>query len=371
MIRPTKTGAMFLAVSVLLYISSLTSQSSLLLVPIGILLGCAIVNVFLAWKTVSNLEVQPSKSVHVGEGEKISQPWKLFNRGKTMAGLARIESRGNAILSLRTLLPKVTANIVPEMVFQQRGIHIFSEMKLTSIYPFGLIKAVRRLNLPGEVVVYPAIYPASAPRAAGYDVMIGGKYKGKRRIHTGTHFAGVRPFQSGDSLKQIHWTSSAKGQGLMVKTFEEELSGRVTIIMDAGNSGDTKVFDDCVRATGSLIFASLDAGDHVEWIDLANRELLLIPPFADGGEILDRLARITGQPNCLTEKNIQMALERISRKSAICFILTEFNQAAYDAISELEKQRRQVSVYLPEKYEDVLIDAPVFRYAAQSISEVK
>ena len=156
--------------------------------------------------------------------------------------------------------------------------------------------------------------------------------------------------QSGDPVKQIHWKSSAKGMGLMVKTFEDELSGRITILMDAGSSADPKTLDDCVRATGSLIFAALDAGHHVEWYNLGEKTLKLIPPFSDGDEILDHLARVQPSSDSLTTASFNEALQRISTKSAVSFVLTTWNEAVAECAAELRGKHRSVSVYLPAKF---------------------
>lgn len=367
MIRLTNSGWMFLGVCILLYFSSITSQSSLLLTLIGIFVGCFILNFILAWRTIKNLEVNAPEETRVAEGEGFSQPWKVINRGVKSVGFISIQSGKDAVLRIANLAPGTTANIVPDLLFQRRGVHRYSAMELASTYPFGLVQSFRRLDLPGEVVVHPAIYPTQAPRGAGYDVMLGGKFHGKRRVTSGTYFAGVRPMQPGDPLKQIHWKSSAKGQGIMVKTFEEELSGRVSIVMDAGHSGDAKVLDDCVRAAGSLIFAALDQGDHVEWIDLANFELLLIPPFADGDEILDRLARVPAVRDCLTAEGLEKATARLSRKSAVCFVLTEGNAAVERAIHVLQNRHQRVAVYLPENSRTDFGDVPVYHYGAAGI----
>ena len=135
----------------------------------------------------------------------------------------------------------------------------------------------------------------------------------------------------------------------MIKTFDQELSGRISIIMDCGQAGDARLLDDCIRATGSLIFAALDSGHHVEWIDLAHLNLLLIPPFSDGHEILDTLARVPAERCCLKEDRLHAAADRVSKKSAISFVLTEFNQAVRDTIDHLRHHNRVVSVYLPEE----------------------
>jgi uncharacterized protein (DUF58 family) len=370
-LRPTKPGLLFVGILVLFYFASLTSQSGLLLLLVGIFLGCYLVNAVAAWRALKHLEIQTPATVHIGEGQRLSQPWRVRNRSSQPAGLLQLESADGALFRLTSLAARSEAKVVPDLVYWRRGVHPYGRLTVTSSYPFGLIKAMRSLEVAGQVVVFPALYHVPAPRAGGYDAMVGGKFKGSRRSGSGSHFAGVRPIQPGDSLKQIHWKSSAKGRGLMVKTFDEELSGRVALIMDAGNSGDDKALDDCVRATGSLMFAALDSGDHIEWIGLDNLELRLIPPFTDGHELLDALARIEAAPGCLDSERLRRAIDSVSTRSAICLVLTEFNDAVSRTIARLRQQGRQTSIYLPEpcraSLNEALAGAAIFYYSASSI----
>jgi uncharacterized protein (DUF58 family) len=370
MMQLTKTGKLFLGVLVLFYLASLTSQSGLLLLPIGILLACYIVNVSGARRALKNLDIHPPPSVHLPEGERVSQPWRVTNRGSEAFGMIEAESPAGSLFRIAHIGANDTASPVPDLSYARRGVYEHGQIRVTSIFPFGLIKAGRRLEVPGEVVVCPAVYETQPPHAAGYDVMVGGKLKGNRRTTSGSHFAGVRPHQAGDPLKHIHWKSSSKGHGLMVKTFDEELSGRISIIMDTGRIGAEQTLDDCIRATGSLIFAALDAGHHVEWIGLSDLELMLIPPFADGHEILDALARVTPDTAGFSEERLHAALGKISHKSAVSFVLTEFHPGARRAMEELIAHHRNVSLYLPhdQPLPDDLGTILVYRYTAEEIT---
>jgi uncharacterized protein (DUF58 family) len=179
----------------------------------------------------------------------------------------------------------------------------------------------------------------------------------------------VRPFQDGDSLKQVHWKSSAKGLGLMVKTFEEELSGRVSFILDNGQPGQAQTLDDCARAAGSLMFAAHEAGEHVEMIDLSRLEPVVVPPFADGREIFEALARLPFTDDKPPAGKPGTALKHLSQRSAVCFVLTEFNSAIGPAIDHLLNQRRHVSIYLPagSRRPGELPGVPVFAYSGKEI----
>lgn len=368
----TPVGGLFLGVVALLYVASITSQSGLLLVPAGVLLGCFAVNCLSAWRALRRLELTAPGSAHVVEGQRLNQPWHVRNVGKSAAALVTAESAAGCLFKLPQLAAGADASVVPELQFHQRGVFAHDQLWLATAFPFGLVRVTRRLALAGEVVVQPAVYPVAAPRAAGFDVMVGGKYRGHRQTGAGDQFSGVRPHQPGDSLRQIHWASSAKGLGLMVKVFDEELSGRVAVVLDCGSSGDAQGFDAAVRAAGSLVFAALDAGHHVEWLDLASLEPDLIPPFADGHEILDRLARLPVEPQSLAPERLRGALERLSVKSAVHLVLTQATAAASDAVAGLRQRGRNVSVYLPAGAtagED-FSGAAVWRYREHGMEEV-
>lgn len=371
--RVTAAGWVFLGIVALLYGASITSQSGLLLVPAGILLGCFAVNLVSAWRALRRLEVHAPGSAHVVEGQRLNQPWCVRNSSSSSdVALVTAESAAGRLFKLPHLAAGEDASVVPELQFHRRGVFAHDRLRLVTAFPFGLVRVARRLVLAGEVVVHPAVYPVSTPRAAGFDVMVGGKFRGHRQTGAGDLFSGVRPHQAGDSLRQIHWASSAKGLGLMVKVFDEELSGRVAVVLDCGSSGEAKVFDDAVRAAGSLVFAALDAGHHVEWLDLASLEPDLIPPFVDGHEILDRLARLQIEPTSLAQDRLRGALERLSVKSAVHLVLTQSTAATNEAVARLRQRGRNVSVYLPAGVQarGDFAGAAVWRFREHSMEEI-
>jgi uncharacterized protein (DUF58 family) len=335
-----------------LYLASITSQSGLLLFLIGLVGSCYIVNAWMAWCCLQSLQLAVPTGAILAEGEKLTQPWSVLNTGRTTIGLIRVEHPHGVLFQTGVIKPGQSHSSVPETVFARRGVYPLGTAWMSTAFPFGLVRWSRRLQLAGGWIVHPAIYAVEAPRASGYDLMVGGKHHGIRRTTFGSQFAGVRPRLPGDPLKQIHWKSSAKGLGLMVKTYDEELSGRVAIVVDCGHGGDNHRLDDCLRAAGSLAFAALDEGHHVEWIDLASRTVQLIPPFDDGHDLLESLARFEGRPGCLTDAALLDTLSKLSSKSAVCLVLTECNAAVQNGIVKLLEKNRSVSTVLPKGCSD-------------------
>jgi uncharacterized protein (DUF58 family) len=340
--RPTTVGKIFLALMLLFYVASVTSQSGLLLFFIGLIGGCFVVNWFFAGRHLKHVSVKAPESVHLVEGEAASQPWRLENLSqKNVEGL-EIWGETGFMFRLPLLRPGDAQFIVPDLIYEARGVFPNAEVVIKSAAPFGLVCAARRLKLTGETIVVPRVYEAIAPAANGLETMSGGKFRGGRRVNSGSHFAGVRSWEAGDSLKQVHWKTTAHRDQLMVKTFEEELGGRLSLVLDC-SGGNIKLVDDAVRAAASLGVAALQDGHQMEFFDLNEPAALRLAPFSDENDFLDRLARFA-PPAAGTTPNLNL----FWRKSAVALIGTEWREQWHDLIAEAQKQNRSVEVYLPE-----------------------
>ena len=351
MIAPTKTGITTICLSFCLYMVSMQSFSGLLFLLLGVLFGCFVINAFKARHAGKHLRLTPPESISTSEGDCLNTAWTLENTSSSDIGHIEVVSEWGSILKIQHLGPREIRHLTPKLKFEIRGVYKFSGLKLLSSYPFGLVRITRRIPCQGEIVVYPLVYICDPPVAAGFEPMLGGRFSGKYRSRTGDLFHGVKPFQPQDPVKLIHWRSSSKGLGLMVKEFDEELSGRVSIIL-ANHQGKTfggeSTFDWAARAAGSLVLSALDAGFQVEFVSLSDLTLLSIPPFVDGDVVLDVLARVRPSPNHGSLKALGEAISLVSSQSGLSIILTElttdFNEHL-DGISRLKN--RKVSLYLP------------------------
>jgi uncharacterized protein (DUF58 family) len=102
----------------------------------------------------------------------------------------------------------------------QRGLFKPGRLLLESYYPLGLIRCWSWIDLNFETIVYPKpIHLPELPTASS----IG--YKGKETPLLGKEdFYGFREYVKGDSLRQVHWHSLAKGQALQTKVYAAQES---------------------------------------------------------------------------------------------------------------------------------------------------
>jgi len=344
----TRLGWLLIFISLIFFLASITSQSGLLLVPIGILVGCFLINIFSSRQALRALELVAPEVIRAVEKQPADKTWLARNRSGQSIGGITVCSGNAELFHIAHIDPHGESHPVPTRTYARRGIYEHEAIVLTTRFPFGLVQVAQTLHLAGRTIVHPDIYHVRSPRAAGFDVMVGGKFRGQRQSASGDSFAGVREHRPGDSLRQVHWPSSAKGLGLMVKNFDEELSGRVAIILDAGSSADETDLDNAVRLAGSLAYAALDEGHHVELIHLDALEPVLIPPFDDGQAMLDELAGLQLSPDCLTPERLRRAADRLSRKAALHVILTSQPGGVSEILSELIDEGRRVTLYLPK-----------------------
>ena len=340
--RLTSIGKMFLCLAALFYAAAVTSQSGLLLLLIGLIGGCLFANWFYSRNALQGLVVEPPRAEFIPEGSSPSHPWRITNKGKRVAEQVDLLSPAGRVLRIQMLRGDMAGSFTPELAYQSRGVYENRFLQLVTSAPFGLIRSVRRLDLPGETVVHPQIYEAIVPSVSGLDMMAGGKLSGNRRVTSGAHFAGVRQWQPGDPIRQIHWKSSARGPDLMVKTFDEELAGRLAFIISC-DGATPELVDDCVRAAGSLMMAALQAGHQVYLWNFSSENFQPLPPFSDGTDLLHALARF--QPEVITHWDL--LAEKLPRKSAAALVAAALGDGERTFLRETSFKHRKTSLYLP------------------------
>jgi uncharacterized protein (DUF58 family) len=119
--------------------------------------------------------------------------------------------------------------------------------------PFGLEQGSVPLPEQGALLVLPRIveldllFSESGPRAHnGRQLLL--------RRPSGFDVHSVREYEEGESLRKVHWKSTARRGQLMVKELQDEPRDEVAILLDADArsvAGDS--FDAQVRAAGSLL----------------------------------------------------------------------------------------------------------------------
>ena len=110
--------------------------------------------------------------------------------------------------------------------FARRGKVALHAVRLGSSFPFGLMARERILHVRSEILVYPE--PAPGPMARG-GASLGHVRPDRQRAGPDGDFRGLRPYQAGDPLRDIHWVSSARAGQPMVTQRNGALAEQVLV----------------------------------------------------------------------------------------------------------------------------------------------
>lgn len=221
-IVPSKTGFLYCFMLVLLLITAINYQNSLIYGLVFWLFSIAISAMFFTYRNLSGLTLKVGEPVTGFVGDNIEIPVRLSSNKRSYQGLEI--SWSDRIQSTDIISPsnnnEETINVIRiSYPLDKRGILKTQRLRLETRYPFGLYKCWTwvRLNTPGLVYPKPIFTPYIASEGEGADLQ-----QESNRMLGNDEFLGLRGYQQGDSLKHIAWKYLAKGKGLLTKEYDNQ-----------------------------------------------------------------------------------------------------------------------------------------------------
>ena len=279
------------------------------LVAVGLLLA-----VFAAWLvvrfTARPVELRRSTKVVPIEGDDVQVRVEVeLEAARAPAGITLVE-RYEKLGERRTQL-------------EREGRHLWTRYALAAVPrgryrietaaivedAFGLERSERPLAEAGALIVYPRLTELERLFSETGEHARDGRRLLLQRP-SGFDLHSVRDYVEGDSLRKVHWRSTARRGQLMVKELEDSPRDDVAVVLDAWRGCPRPVFDVAVRAAGSILqtytrrsrrVGFVLAGDAVEVQrvqaegDWRRALELLAGAEADGAEALARL--LVGERN--------------------------------------------------------------------------
>lgn len=179
-----------------------------------------------------------------------------------------------------------------------RGYYQLNECVLTGGDFFGFLQRQKTFSIQNEFLVYPTCKTISH-WPSGDGKMSGNAQVSHLLSNDVTAVRGVRDYQRGDRMSQIHWRASARGNGLKTKEFEHQAMNQVIFFLDvAKNAYETStpaLFETAVKLTASLVYYTSRKLYPYGFV-CHERDRVSIPPAnsqAHFFRIFDHLARVT------------------------------------------------------------------------------
>jgi uncharacterized protein (DUF58 family) len=172
-------------------------------------------------------------------GQEVSLPVEIMNSSRaTRHGIELGLPGSNRERKRIDYIPAdKAARVTLRFPARQRGEHKVETLCLTSAYPLGFIRFLKRFTSSQSYLVYPK--PAGDVRLPASSTHRGGS-RPLTDFGEGDDFAGVRAYVPGESQRHIDWRAVARGQPLMTKQFTAEVEGVAYLDFSALRTADVE-----------------------------------------------------------------------------------------------------------------------------------
>jgi len=304
---PTRAGLVALATAAVLCAAGINSGVNTLFLVSGVVFGAITISIVGAWRQLTGLTVRRRLPTSVHAGEAFSVELRLATRTRRPAHAVLIEDLAEAGGEpWRAFTPYVAGRSAKRLQYsarvRQRGLVQFAGVRLSTRFPFGLVRASIQTAAGDEdaLVVYPAL---GTVRPSFLQGQLGGirerpSLQPSRIGMTDIH--GLREYRPGDNPRWIHWRSSARLGKPVVKEFDREEARRIHVVLDSvlerhAGAEARQRFEWAISFAATLAAGSTRAARMVGLTALGAERIDLMPAAgaAQVRATLEHLARLT------------------------------------------------------------------------------
>ncbi len=192
----------------------------------------------------------------------------------------------------------------------RRGMYRFGPLRVSTRFPLGLVRGQMTIPEHGELIVAPRLGRMLPAWASLLEAELAGdERRHPQRGLTEGDYYGLRPWQRGDSLRWVHWRTTAKLARPMVKQFERRRSRDVVVVLDPwhASGADEHLAELAISVTATAIYDLAGRGHARLILTIAGSEpqCFLGPasaPFCE--ELLQKLALLS----CGSNHNLWRAI---------------------------------------------------------------
>ena len=232
----TSEGLVWFVAAVILGALGWFKSLNLLLMLAYLMLALLAINGILARLHVGRIRARrlPLEPIFAGDEARLTVA--VWNRNATRSASIAIQDRSTQ-WSIERLEPNSAVEFADAATFPKRGRVALAPLAVWSAFPFGFLRYERVEEQRDSLIVLPAVGWADADglrrwvlRMAGTE---GRSRKVLRRVTTDlAELRGVRPYRSGDSIRSIHWRSSARRRELMVREYDAAPSPELLLVVE-------------------------------------------------------------------------------------------------------------------------------------------
>ncbi len=244
--RLTREGVHFVAVLLFIFIGAVIREINLLILLAGSMIGLLVLQWRFNTRTLLKLTARRRLPQYAVAGKLTSISLTLSNPKRWLGSwLVVVEDRlqkqnpnsrklvERGMAAIEEIRPRGSAECRYELEFHERGKYQIGPTTISTRFPIGLGRGWRTLDNARTLIVRPRLGELTPNiRSLHQQLRIG---HAAASPQAGTHeaeFYGLRPWQSGDSRRWIHWRTTARLGEVSVRQFERQQQRQITILLD-------------------------------------------------------------------------------------------------------------------------------------------
>jgi uncharacterized protein (DUF58 family)/transglutaminase-like putative cysteine protease len=221
----TRFGVRVLAAALLTLFGAMASAANLLFLLDGLLWAVLLVSWFAGRSNLRGVAVEASFPDQVFQGA----PFELgLTLGKTSGRVSH--QLGVAVPGAKAAVPSLrkgkAETVILPYTFPRRGRNCLADLRLESVFPFGIYRHRRKISPFPEGLAFPPVFELYGRRTSP-SVREDQVSLPKRGV--GDDFHGLREYGEGEDSRLINWKLTAKTGTPLVKEFAQQVGNRITI----------------------------------------------------------------------------------------------------------------------------------------------
>jgi hypothetical protein len=239
------------------------------------------------------------------------------------------------------LLKNQPVQLTYQTLCNRRGLFTFSAIPIHSKGPFGLFHTRCTLITPSQLLIYPAY--TALKRLRLFEKREMAEYQ-SLHLGRGTEIIGTREYRPGDSMRQVHWRSTARTGKIIVKEFTDDEQPAITVVLDLQlgsgvGQGKYSTFEVAIRMAASLGYYATQknipfrlAGSSKKWT----------PPGTPLGwwAILNYLAKVENDG----QESLGHVLNHVPSATFMVVLVSQINEAILKVLQTLPRPGSQALI---------------------------
>lgn len=229
----------------------------------------------------------------------------------------------------------------------RRGVVNFSSISVLHPDPLGLNFGITDFPERAELLVLPRHYriPAHFELPGGRHFQPGG-FHSSWSVGESGEFVSLRDYREGDSMRRIHWPSTARRAKPVVKEYQDEYFVRQALILDSSGASD-EALEEAISVAASFILKMTGADSMLDLIYLS-RKLEIISSGRGSSSVAHQLEALAGlgRASLPIDELSDAALRQASVLSGCIIVLSGWCEVRQKMIERLANQGLPLAVFL-------------------------